>query len=41
MGSTEVEQAAFIPAHLLPAGHRPSPDKMLQGRLSYFGDTKP
>ena len=30
----EVEQAAFDPAHFVP-GIGPSPDKMLQGRLSY------
>ena len=34
----EVEQAAFNPAHFVP-GIGPSPDKMLQGRLFYFGDT--
>jgi catalase len=34
----EVEQAAFIPADRVP-GIGPSPDKMLQGRLFYFGET--
>jgi catalase len=36
--SNEVEQAAFSPAHFVP-GIRPSPDKMLQGRLFSYGDT--
>jgi len=34
----EVEQAAFNPAHFVP-GIGPSPDKMLQGRLFFCGDT--
>jgi catalase len=34
----DVEQAAFSPADLVP-GICPSPDKMLRGRLFYFGDT--
>ncbi|XP_058796800.1 catalase [Phymastichus coffea] len=35
---TDVEQAAFDPAHMVP-GIEPSPDKMLQGRLFAYGDT--
>ena len=35
---TEIEQAAFSPAHMIP-GVEPSPDKMLQGRLFAYGDT--
>ena len=35
----EVEQAAFNPAYPVP-GIGPSPDKMLQGRLFNFGDTR-
>jgi len=35
----EVEQAAFNPAHFVP-GIGPSPDKMLQGRLFSYGDTR-
>ncbi|XP_014238521.1 catalase-like [Trichogramma pretiosum] len=35
---TDVEQAAFDPAHMVP-GIEPSPDKMLQGRLFSYGDT--
>ncbi len=36
---TEVEQAAFNPAHVVPGiGH--SPDRMLQGRLFGYGDAQ-
>nr|UCK81643.1 catalase [Arenicola marina] len=35
---SEVEQAAFSPAHLVN-GIEPSPDKMLQGRLYSYSDT--
>ena len=35
---TEIEQAAFSPAHMIP-GVEPSPDKMLHGRLFAYGDT--
>jgi catalase len=35
---SEVEQAAFNPAHVVP-GIGLSPDKMLQGRLFSYGDT--
>ena len=35
---TEIEQAAFSPAHMIP-GVEASPDKMLQGRLFAYGDT--
>jgi catalase len=34
---SDVEQAAFNPAHFVP-GIGPSPDKMLQGRLFAYGD---
>merc|ERR1719337_856222 len=36
--STEVEQSAFSPSHLIP-GIEPSNDKMLQGRLFSYPDT--
>merc|ERR1719337_605610 len=36
--STEVEQSAFAPSHLVP-GIEPSNDKMLQGRLFSYPDT--
>jgi catalase len=35
---TEIEQAAFEPANMVP-GIAPSPDKMLQGRLFSYPDT--
>lgn len=35
---TDIEQAAFSPAHMIP-GVEPSEDKMLQGRLFAYGDT--
>ncbi|KAL1117241.1 hypothetical protein AAG570_004567 [Ranatra chinensis] len=34
---TDIEQAAYNPAHMIP-GIEPSPDKMLQGRLFAYSD---